>query len=168
MLKLGKKMESIKIQEIKNIVGKVGGYLTDKEGELLYSLAKNCKGKGVIVEIGSYKGKSTIWLSRGSKAGNKIKVYAIDPHRGSPELREKIQGKIWSYEEFKNNIEKAKVSDIIIPIITTSEEAAKYFEEPVELIFIDGNHSYDHIRLDFKLWFPKVVDCGFMAFHGTI
>ncbi|WP_455277747.1 hypothetical protein [[Eubacterium] cellulosolvens] len=56
---------------IKKLTDKVEGWLTDKEGELLYKLAKQCTGKGVIVEIGSWKGKSTIWLGMGSKNGKK-------------------------------------------------------------------------------------------------
>ena len=57
----------MEIDEIKKLVDKVDGWLTYKEGELLYNLAKNCTGEGVIVEIGSWQGKSTIWLGRGSK-----------------------------------------------------------------------------------------------------
>jgi len=77
-------------EEIKKFVEKVDGWLLDIEGELLYDLAKNCKGNGVIVEIGSWTGKSTIWLGKGSKAGNKVKVYAIDPHTGSSEQKNGI------------------------------------------------------------------------------
>jgi len=155
------------LDETKKLTEKIDGFLSIKEGELLYNLAKNVKGKGVIVEIGSYKGKSTVWLARGSKAGNKIKVYAIDPHTGNPEHKKRF-GKIWTFEEFKKNIKYAKVDDIVIPIVKTSEEAAKNFDKPVELIFIDGNHEYKFVKLDFEMWFPKVVNGGIMAFHDTI
>lgn len=155
------------MQEIKKVVEEIGGWLMDREGELLYNLAKNCKGKGVIVEIGSWKGKSTIWLGKGSKAGGKVKIFAIDPHTGSSELK-KTYGKIWTFEEFKKNVKSAEIEDIIVPIAKTSEDAAKDFYEPVEFIFIDGAHEYDLVKLDFDLWFPKVVNGGFMAFHDTI
>ena len=154
------------MQEIRKIIKKINGWLSDKEGELLYTLAKNCKGRGVIVEIGSWKGKSTIWLGKGSKAGNRIKIYAIDPHTGSPELK-KMYGKIRSFEEFKDNIKNMEVDDIVVPIIKTSEAAAKNFDEPVELIFIDGSHEYEIVKLDFELWFPKLINGGIMAFHDT-
>lgn len=156
----------MEIDEIKKLVDKVDGWLSDKEGELLYNLAKNCTGEGVIVEIGSWKGKSTIWLGKGSKLGNKVKIYAIDPHIGSSEHKERY-GRVWTFEEFKKNIKNAKVDDIIIPIVKTSEEAAKNFDEPVELIFIDGAHEYELVKLDFELWFPKVIEGGIMAFHDT-
>ena len=127
----------MEINEIKKLVDKVEGWLTDEEGKLLYNLAKECTGAGVIVEIGSWKGKSTIWLGKGSKRGNKVKIYAIDPHTGSSEHKE-MYGNVWTFEEFIKNIKNAKVDDIIIPIVETSEEASRNFDEPVELIFVDG------------------------------
>lgn len=156
----------MRIDEIKKLADKVDGWLTDREGELLYNLAKNCTGEGVIVEIGSWQGKSTIWLGRGSKKGNNVKIYAIDPHTGASEHKERY-GEVWTFEEFKNNIIVAKVDDITIPIVKTSEVAAKNFDEPVELIFIDGAHEYELVKLDFELWFPKVINGGIMAFHDT-
>src|SRR3989337_2786998 len=101
----------MEIAEIKELVDKVDGWLTDKEGELLYNLAKNCTGEGVIVEIGSWQGKSTIWLGRGSKKGNNITIYAIDPHTGASEQKERY-GNVWTFEEFKKNIKDTKVDDI--------------------------------------------------------
>lgn len=155
------------MNEIKNIIDKVDGWLSYNEGELLYNLAKKCSGKGVIVEIGSWKGKSTICLAKGSKAGNNVKIYAIDPHTGSSEHRRRY-GKVWTFPQFEQNIRNAKVNDAITPIIKTSEEAARTFNEPVELIFIDGAHEYDLVKLDFELWSPKVIDGGIVAFHDTV
>jgi hypothetical protein len=120
----------------------------------------------VLVEIGSWKGRSTICIAIGSKAGKKNKCYAIDPHTGSSE--HKIKGKdIWTFDEFKKNIKEYNVEDLIIPIVKTSEEAAINFEDSVEFIFIDGAHEYDLVKLDFELWFPKLIDGGIIAFHDT-
>lgn len=66
-----------RILHIKSIVDKIDGWLTFDEGKFLYSAATECKGN--IVEIGSWKGKSTIWLCNGSKEGNNSKIYSIDP-----------------------------------------------------------------------------------------
>ena len=124
------------VKEIKKLVDTLDGWLFEGEGELLYNLAKKSKGNGVIVEIGSWKGKSTIWIGNGSKRGKKIKIYAIDPHIGSSEHQE-TDDKVWTFEEFQKNIKAAKVNDIINPIVKTSEEVAKDFNKPVEFIFID-------------------------------
>ena len=153
--------------EVGRLVKDVDGWFTDKEGMLLYNLAKRCTGRGVIVEIGSWKGKSTIWLAQGSKAGKKVKVYAIDPHIGSPPLKPNGE-EIWTFDEFKRNITAAGADDIISPIVKTSEEAVREVTEPVELIFIDGDHTYEGVKKDFELWYPKVVPGGFMVFHDSI
>ena len=154
------------IDAIKQLVDTVHGWLRDEEGKLLYALARNCLGRGVIVEIGSFKGKSTIWLGRGSKAGKRVSVYAIDPHDGSGELKG-MYGAVWSFDDFKVNIAAANVDEIVVPLVQTSEQAARSFEKPVELIFIDGDHEYPRVLLDFQLWFPKVIAGGIMAFHDA-
>ncbi len=141
---------------IKRSAGGIGGWLTDDEGKFLYYAARNCTGKGVIVEIGSWKGKSTVFIGKGSESGGKIKVYAIDPH---------IEG---TYDEFKRNIKNTELNDIVIPVVETSEEAAKDLTEPVEFIFIDGDHEYESVKKDFELWFPKLIDKGIIAFHDTV
>ena len=128
------------IDAIKRLVDTVPGWLRDEEGKLLYVLARNCVGRGVIVEIGSFKGKSTIWLGRGSKAGKRVSVYAIDPHDGSGELKE-MYGAVWSFDDFTVNIAAANVDEIVVPLVQTSEQAARSFEKPVELVFIDGDHE---------------------------
>jgi predicted O-methyltransferase YrrM len=153
--------------DIKILIADIDGWLTDNEGKLLRDLAEQCRGRGAIVEIGSWKGKSTIWLAKGSKNGSRVRIYAIDPHIGSESHQEKF-GKVWTFKEFQENIKKAEVDDIVIPIVKTSAEAAESFEEPVELIFIDGSHDYDMVKLDFECWYPKLVDGGIMAFHDTI
>jgi len=142
-------------EELRKATKDLEGCLVDIEGELLYDLARGCTREGVIVEIGSLYGKSTTWLGRGSKSGGKVRVYSIDPHLVS------------TFDEFKRNLVKMGVDDIVTPIVDTSEEAVKDFNEKVVLIFIDGDHRYESVKLDFMLWFPKVVYSGIMAFHDT-
>jgi predicted O-methyltransferase YrrM len=157
-----------RIDEIMKLTNNVEGWLSVSEGKLLYDLAKKCKGKGVIVEIGSWRGKSTIWLGCGSRDGNNVEVFAIDTHRGSPEQKAIYGNAIWTYEDFKRNISDAELNNLVIPIISTSELAAKSFKKHVELIFIDGNHDYDFVKKDYEMWYPKVIYGGIMAFHDTI
>jgi predicted O-methyltransferase YrrM len=152
--------------QITGQVERVEGWLTPEEGRLLYRLARNCTGAGVIVEIGSWKGKSAIWLGKGSKAGAKIPVCAVDPHTGSPEHRQRL-GEVWTFDEFQANIRAAGLVGLVVPLRQTSEEAACFLDAPVELIFIDGAHEYATVRLDFELWSPKVIAGGIMAFHDA-
>lgn len=145
----------------------MGGWLTPMEADLLYNLAKNTKNKGEIVEIGSWKGRSTICLAYGSKEASKRKIHAIDPHTGSPEHK-RNDSQVDTFEEFKGNIKEAGVEDMVDPIRAYSYEIAPIFDKPIELLFIDGAHEYEDVLRDYKDWFPKVVEGGIIAFHDSI
>lgn len=149
------------------LTASVEGWLTVEEGELLYRLARACAGRGAIVEIGSFKGKSTIWLAKGALAGARAKVVAIDPHTGSEEHRRGDHA-LWTYDDFLANLRRAGVEEAVIPLVTTSAEAANSFDQPVELLFIDGDHSYKMVRQDFDLWFPRLLEGGYLLMHDTI
>jgi predicted O-methyltransferase YrrM len=151
---------------VKEATDKIDGWLSDAEGEFLYNAAKNCKSNGVIVEIGSWKGKSTIWLAKGSKAGNSVKIYAIDPHTGTSQKR---HGEVETLTEFKENVKGANVEDVVVPVVKTSEEAERDWDpKPIELLWIDGAHDYEMVKLDFDLWSPYLIEGGTIAFHDTI
>ncbi|OGN19379.1 MAG: hypothetical protein A3F25_01540 [Candidatus Yanofskybacteria bacterium RIFCSPHIGHO2_12_FULL_45_19b] len=152
--------------DFKKATENVGGWLTRAEGLFLYNTAKKVKAENVIVEIGSWKGRSAICLGNGSKDGNKAKIFAIDPHVGSPEHQKRFR-KIDTFEEFRQNIDRAGVAHYIEPVRDTSENAAENFKHQVELVFIDGHHGYKFVKLDFNLWFPKVVNGGILAFHDS-
>ena len=143
----------------------VDGWLTDKEATLLYDTARKCK-RGAIVEIGSWKGKSTICLGKGSIDGNKVDVYAVDPHTGSQEHKTSTEH-IWTFQEFKKNIKKAGVNKVVTPIVKTSEDAAEEWNIPVEFLFIDGAHELEYVEIDFRLWFPYLMEGGVVAIHDT-
>lgn len=158
---------SSELKKITKIAESIDGWVNEAEGEFLFNTAKNCKGDGVIIEIGSWKGKSTIYLGKGSKFGNKVKIYAVDPHTGSSEHKDEY-GEVNTFNEFKLNIENAELSDIVIPVVKTSADGSKLLDEPVEFIFIDGSHEYEDAKLDFELWFPKLIEGGIIAFHDSI
>jgi predicted O-methyltransferase YrrM len=142
-------------EQVKPLIADVPGWLTDEEGEALYELARACTGEGVIVEIGSWKGKSTICLGRGSQAGASVPIYAIDPHAD------------YRFGDFKANVDRAGIAELVNPIASLSQPAADDFHEPIELLFVDGSHEYDLVLEDFEKWVPKVVDGGWVAFHDT-
>jgi MMP 1-O-methyltransferase len=140
---------------VKPLIADVPGWLTDEEGEALYDLARACTGRGVIVEIGSWKGKSTICLGLGSRAGVSLPIYAVDPHAD------------YRFGDFQTNVERAGIADLVRPIASLSQPAADHFEEPIELLFVDGSHEFELVLEDFEKWVPKVVDGGWVAFHDT-
>jgi predicted O-methyltransferase YrrM len=145
-------------------VYQVPGMLTIDEFEYLYHLARRNPGKGVIVEIGSRKGKSTVALARGTASVQGEKVFAIDPHEPIPE-----EGyDEYSEKEFLENLKKAKIEDHVVPMVMTSELAATGWSSPVRLLWIDGDHRYGAVKLDFTLWEPHLVEGGIIAMHDTI
>lgn len=140
------------------------GMLTAAEVDCLYSLGQFDLAYGVIVEIGSWKGKSTAALALGAAKAHKQPVYAIDPHRILPE-----EGYFEDTEaEFLANIQRVGVQDQVVPLVMTSEQAAEGWNKPIRLLWIDGDHRYHPTKLDFSLWEPHLVEGGILAMHDTI
>jgi len=157
------------IEEVQKWAATVEGWFSDRQGRFLYTKARQCSGKGVIVEIGSWKGKSTVWLGSGSLAGNRVPVYAVDPHNcWYSEDGGLGRGKeLTTLREFEENMKRTGVSGVVRPIVATSEEAIKNWKDPIELLLIDGDHSYDAVKKDIDLWLPYVIDGGIIAFDDS-
>lgn len=149
--------------DIKETVKDIHGWLSSREIITLFEIAKHCK-NGVIVEIGSWKGKSTICLSKGSKMGNKIPIYAIDPHTGSEEHQKKY-GKVNTYDDFLENIKKANCDDLIIPIKKRSDDVIKDWNKKICFLFIDGAHDFNSVKMDFENFNKYLIKDGIVAFH---
>jgi len=156
-------------QEHLNLLQKISGIpggVSTKEAVYLYETAKKCQ-NGVIVEIGSWYGKSTACLGLGSKAGHGVKVYAVDPHTGSPDQRS--YKKINTIEPFKKNMKNVGLESIVEAVVATSEEAAKNWTRPVELVFVDANYQdYKETKNDFFRWLKFLTEDGIYALHNTV
>jgi len=150
----------------------VGGFLTSVEGYALYLLANMGEGEGAIVEIGSFEGKSTIWLALGSKNAGREHVTAVDTFAGSPEHQKgagmeiaSLHGEGTTYNQFLRNIEAFGIREFVNPVVARSEDAAKGWAGPIRLLFIDGEHSYEAVSTDFQSWSDHVIPGGYIAFH---
>lgn len=145
------------------------GFLHPTEPPMLYELGKKGIGKGVIVEIGSWKGRSTILITRGAVFGNKLRtkqpqVFAIDTFKHT---EKGVDLNMDTFKDFKFHIKRAKVSKYITPLIGRSTEVVKKFNKPIEFIFIDGSHDYKSIIEDIENWCPKIIKGGWVAFHDS-
>lgn len=139
----------------------VEGWLSDAQGRALFRAAAETRGRGAIVEIGSWKGRSTTWLASGARlAGHR--VYAIDPHRRSREYPDAE-----TKDEFLANLARNGLTSVVEPLVMTSEDAAARVAGPVELLFIDGDHSYEAVRRDAEIWLPRLTDGGTVMFHDV-
>ena len=156
-------------RQTKQYVDAIHGWLRDDEARCLYRIASACTGKGVIVEIGSWKGKSTVCLGRGTQQGQSVSIFAIDPHTGGPEQHRTYGKTVDTFDEFQRNIEQAGISNLVIPIVKTSEDAAKAWDgRPIEFLWIDGVHEYDYVIKDYTLWEPYLMEGGLIAFHDSM
>lgn len=137
-----------------------------KAGVFLYLVARYGPARGRIVEIGSGFGRSTCFLAAGSQRGNREHVWAVDPHTGGRLYLEKRRLKrIDSYPGFMANIRRLGLEDWIHPLVMTSEEASRSWKgDPIRLLFIDGWHTYDAVKLDIQCWMPFVVKGGIVIF----
>lgn len=157
------------ISEIRNNISYIEGLLRPAEEEFLYATAQGADDSGVIVEIGSRKGRSTVFLAMGSRAGRGVLVYAVDPHFGTYMHRgfSDVGLDPDTYEEFLNNLDKAGVKKNVLPIRQTSEKAVLRWNEPIAVLFIDGDHTYAGVKKDYDLWSPYVIEGGVIAFHDS-
>ena len=120
--------------EVRPLAASIEGWLSDAQGCALFRAAAATTGKGLIVEIGSWKGRSTAWLAAGARLAA-ARVYAVDPHIGSREDPDAA-----TLAAFRANLTDAGLADVVEPLVMTSVEAARMLDGPVELLFIDGNH----------------------------
>jgi predicted O-methyltransferase YrrM len=136
----------------------IDGLIHPREGLLLYVLARRAANLGDVVEIGSYKGKSTWYLARGlADAESPYKVVSIDPHE-DPGQR----------NAYFATLDRHGLRDRVEPVVGYSHDAAQSFDRRVGLLWIDGDHSYRGVREDFDDWFPRLEVGGWYAMHDTV
>jgi predicted O-methyltransferase YrrM len=141
----------------------IEGWLTAAEGELLFTLAASCPPGGTIVEIGSWKGKSTTWLVEGAGLASGIRLFAVDPHE--PYLADPQAD---SLRDFRENLDRLGLTARVTPIVARSQDAAESFGLPIDLLFIDGDHEEGPVTADVAVWLPKVPAGGRVALHDVI
>ncbi len=157
------------------LIDKVKGFLDEEEGRCLYEIALEASRMGPCLEIGSYCGKSTIYLGTGCRENNGI-LFSIDHHRGSeeqqpgeeyfdPDLYDPQTSRIDTFGEFRRTIEMASLEDTVVPIVSRSEVAARSWATPLSLVFIDGGHSYEAVYTDYNCWARHIIPDGYLLVH---
>ena len=153
----------------------VDGFLLDDEAMELYRLASAVPDEdSVVVEIGSWMGKSTVVLGNALLAKRRATLTCIDPFdaSGDPRSTGRYQSdakrlKSSLREVFERNIRRAGVRRIIEVCQGYSNKVAEGWTKPVDMLFIDGNHAYDAVRDDFFTWSRFIKPGGVVAFHDA-
>jgi len=143
----------------------VEGQILREEAVLLYKLASRVR-DGAIVEIGSFRGKSTTALALGSRAGSSVPVFAIEPHE---EFVGVLGGRFGAADRsvFFRNMLQAECLDIVRLVNLGAEIVARCWDQPIGLLFIDGDHRYESVKRDFEGFAPWVNQRGLIAFHDS-
>ena len=158
-----------------NLLNTVKGFLDEDEGRCLYETALQAGRMGPCLEIGSYCGKSTLYLGTACKKSNSI-LFSIDHHRGSeeqqpgeeyfdPDLFDPPSGQIDTFREFRKTIESAGIEDAVVPIVCRSEIAARRWATPLSLVFIDGGHALETVFADYSVWAGHIMAGGYLMVH---
>ncbi len=154
----------------------IRGFLPDDEGEHLYQAAREAGRLGPLLEIGSYCGRSTIWLATAAKELDTV-VFALDHHRGSEEHQigeffhdpalVDDDGRFDSLGEFRRNVANAGLEPWVIALVANDRNAARFWQQNLGLVFIDGGHSLDAALADWRSFGQRVVPGGLLAIHDV-
>jgi predicted O-methyltransferase YrrM len=156
-------------------IDQIKGFLAEDEARALYDHALQTSALGPVLEIGSYCGKSTIYLGLACRETGST-VFALDHHRGSeehqvgeffhdPDLYDANAGLMDSFREFRRNIRAADLEEVVVPIVAGSEATARHWRTPLGMVFIDGGHSLDAALTDYRCWTPHLLRGGILAIH---
>jgi hypothetical protein len=143
----------------------VEGFLTEEECVLLFHLARAVP-RGCVVEIGSYRGRSTVALALGARAGAGAPVYAIEPH-------EHFEGPLGGTfgpadrRAFFENVLRTGVAEDVRLVNLPSETAAAGWTNEIGLLWIDGDHDVQAVRRDLASWQPHLAPTALVAFHDS-
>lgn len=155
--------------EVRTAVADVEGWMTPGQARLLWDGASAVKPGGRIVEIGSFRGRSTIVLAKA--AADSIEVIAIDPHAGNDRGPQEIEGfeqdAAEDHEVFCRNLTAAGVAEKVRHLRRFSSEALAEVPGDIDLLYIDGAHRFGPARDDIRRWGAKVVPGGSLLIHDS-
>jgi predicted O-methyltransferase YrrM len=157
------------------LIERTKGFLDPEEGRKLYEIARAAGSLGPGLEIGSYCGKSSLYLGAGCRAGGSI-LFSIDHHRGSeeqqpgeaycdPDLLDARSGRIDTLPFFRRTLEEAGLDDTVVPIVSRSETVARGWATPLGLVFIDGGHTFEAALTDYRAWSGHILPGGYLLIH---
>jgi predicted O-methyltransferase YrrM len=157
------------------LADQIKGFLDPQEGRRLYEVARAAAALGPCLEIGSYCGKSALYIGRACRENNTI-LFSVDHHRGSeeqqpgeayfdPQLFDIRSFSIDTLFHLRRTLQLADLEDVVVPMVCRSEVAARAWATPLGLVFIDGGHSYETVLKDYQCWARHIIPGGYLLMH---
>jgi predicted O-methyltransferase YrrM len=157
--------------------GAIKGFLDPEEGAALYEAALIQAPLGPCVEIGSYCGKSALYLGTACRAAGGV-LFCVDHHRGSEEnqpgwewhdleLWDEAAGALDSLPTLRRTLRASALEEAVIPIVGRSATVARYWRTPLSLLFIDGGHTLAAATADYEGWTAHLTTGGVLAIHDV-
>jgi predicted O-methyltransferase YrrM len=155
------------------------GFMPPDEGLALHdaAVAAAAGAIGPFLEVGSYCGKSSVYLGAAARATGRV-LFAVDHHRGSeenqagwewhePDLVDPVVGRMDTLPTFRRTVHDAGLEDVVVAVVGQSPVVAANWSTPLAFLFIDGGHGVEPARADFAGWTPNVAPGGTLAIHDV-
>ena len=157
------------VDEVLRRVADVEGWMSPDQARTLYDAARACRPGDQIVEIGSFRGRSTIVLASAAPPG--VDIVAIDPHAGNDRGPQEIDGFVaeaaTDHEVFLANLDRAGVRHRVRHVRAMSDDAHEAVNGTIALLYIDGAHRYGPARTDIHEWGARVRADGTLLIHDS-
>ncbi|HXV92827.1 MAG TPA: class I SAM-dependent methyltransferase [Pseudonocardia sp.] len=153
------------------------GFMPDDEGTALYEAARDAAAEGPLLEVGSWLGRSTLYLAAAARERATV-VVTVDHHRGSeehqpgweyhdPVLVDPVVGRIDTLPGLRRTLAVAGAEDLVVTVVARAETLAPLWARPLALLFLDGSHTDESAQRDYACWAPHVAPGGTLAIHDV-
>ncbi len=159
------------------VARRVKGFMPDDEGLALHRAGVLGAAVGPLLEIGTYCGKSAVYLGAAARAGGSV-LFTVDHHRGSEEnqagwehhdaeLVDTRTGRMDTLPVFRRSMEDSGLEDVVVAILGSSTTVGRWWTTPLGFLFIDGGHAEDVALADYVTWAGHVAPGGILAIHDV-
>ncbi|HLM16263.1 MAG TPA: class I SAM-dependent methyltransferase, partial [Acidimicrobiia bacterium] len=153
------------------------GFMPDDEGLALHDAGREAAAYGPLLEIGTYCGKSAIYLGAAAREAGSV-LYTVDHHRGSEEnqagwehhderLVDPRTGRMDTLPVFRRTVEDAGLEPVVVALVGDSPTVGRHWRTPLALLFIDGGHGEDPAHTDYETWARWVQADGLLLIHDV-
>ena len=157
------------------LIDSIKGFLDPEEGRGLFDIALEASRLGPCLEIGSYCGKSAVYLGSACRENGAV-LFSIDHHRGSEEQQpgeEYFDPALFDFKTFsmdtfplfRRTLALAGLEETVVPLVSRSDIVARGWTTPLSLVFIDGGHAFETARTDYDCWAGRILPGGYLLIH---